>query len=179
MFSKLYKNKAMKISKECHKYIINNLLDVGAGRCYVARELSRNSINVRCLDIKDYEAVMPLTLYDGKEMPFKSRSFNTILLCYVLHHTMNPIGLLKECVRVAKKRLIIFEDNTDSLLARPLDYMFSKLSGIEAPLHFKTIEEWIEIFYKLNLNIVTIKTGVEKHWYYPVEHLMFVLDKAK
>ena len=122
---------------------------------------------------------MPLKLYDGEKIPFKSNSFDTVLVCYVLHHAKNPVNLLKECVRVSKKRIIIFEDNASSPLTKILDVLFNKLHSVDTPLNFKRINEWIREFKKLDLKIMKVKRGVEKQWFYPgVEHIMFVLSKV-
>ena len=99
--------------------------------------------------------------------------------CYVLHHAENPINLLMECIRVSKKRIVIFEDNAGSLLAKPLDIVYNKLHGVDAPLNFKSIDKWIKEFKKLDLKIIKVKRGIEKQWFYPgVEHMMFVLSKV-
>lgn len=185
IFDKIYRRlcikKAKKICNECGSYLTGNILDVGSGRCHIAKEISKKTgKKVQCLDVKDFNLTdLPLKLYDGKKIPFSTNSFDTVLLCYVLHHTKNPVDLLKECIRVSKKRVIIFEDNADSLLAKPLDILFNKLHGVDTPSNFKNIDEWVEEFKKLGLKIIKIKRGVEKQWFYPgVEHIMFVLSKV-
>jgi len=185
IFNKLYKKlcikKAKKICNLCEKYLVGSVLDVGSGRGYIAKEISKKTKKkVQCLDIKNLNLTnLPLKLYDGKKIPFKANSFDTVLLCYVLHHAENPINLLMECIRVSKKRIVIFEDNADSLLAKSLDIVYNKLHGVDTPLNFKSIDKWVKEFKKLNLKIIKIKRGVEKQWFYPgVEHIMFVLDKV-
>ncbi len=180
LYRKLCLNKAGKIHKECSRYIAGSVLDVGSGRGYIAKEISKDGKNVQCLDVKDHNLTdLPLKIYDGKKIPFKANSFDTVLVCYVLHHADDPIRLLKECIRVSGKRIIIFEDNADSLLTKPLDILFNRLHGVDTPLNFRNIGQWLKEFKKLNLKIIKIKRGVEKQWFYPgVEHIMFVVDKA-
>ena len=104
VYGKLCINKAKKINKECSKYIVGSVLDVGSGRGYIAKEISKDGKKVQCLDVKDLNLTdLPLKIYDGKKIPFRAKSFDTVLVCYVLHHVDNPISLLKECARVAKK----------------------------------------------------------------------------
>jgi|TARA_B100002003_G_C14139221_1_gene547862 ubiquinone/menaquinone biosynthesis C-methylase UbiE len=179
VYRKLCIHKAKKIHSECGKYILGKVLDVGSGRCYIAKEISKTRKNVQCLDVKDLNLTdLPLKLYNGSKIPFKANSFDTVLVCYVLHHAENPIRLLKECLRVSRTRIIIFEDHADSLLTKPLDTLFNKLHGVDTPLNFKNLSQWIEEFKKLNLKIIKIKRCVEKQWFYPgVEHILFVLDK--
>ena len=184
IFDKTYKklciNKAKKICNVCSNYVIGSVLDIGSGRGYIAKEISKRGNKVQCLDVKNLNLTdMPLKLYDGEKIPFKSNSFDTVLVCYVLHHAKNPVNLLKECVRVSKKRIIIFEDNASSPLTKILDVLFNKLHSVDTPLNFKSINEWIREFKKLDLKIMKVKRGVEKQWFYPgVEHIMFVLSKV-
>jgi SAM-dependent methyltransferase len=183
MIKKIYRNlcigKAKKICKECGEYLIGNVLDVGSGRGYISREIFKKGHKVQCLDVKDLNMTsLPLKLYDGRKIPFKKGSYRTVMVCYVLHHAEDPIKLLKECIRVAKKRLIIFEDNRDSPLTKPLDILFNNLHGVKTPLNFLNIKQWIAVFKKNGLKIIKIKRHVEKQWFYPgVEHIMFVLEK--
>jgi ubiquinone/menaquinone biosynthesis C-methylase UbiE len=178
-YKKLCINKAKKICNLCRNYTVGKVLDVGSGRGHIAKEISKLGNKVQCLDIKDHNVTnLPLKLFDGNKIPFNKNSFDTVLICYVLHHAHNPIDLLKDCIRVSKKRIIIFEDNKDSPLTKIMDVLFNKLHGVETPLNFKSLNEWIKEFKNLNLRIIKIKRGVEKQWFYPgVEHIMFVLDK--
>jgi len=184
MINKVYRKlciyKAKKIHDECGKYVLGKVLDIGSGRGYIAKEISKSGNKVQCLDVKDLNLTnLPLKLYDGKNIPFETNSFDTVLICYVLHHAKDPITLLKECARVSRKRIIIFEDNADSPLTKILDILFNKLHGVHTPLNFKNFNEWIKEFKKLDLKIIKIKRGVEKQWFYPgVEHIMFVLSKV-
>jgi ubiquinone/menaquinone biosynthesis C-methylase UbiE len=183
MIGKIYRNlcigKARKIIDESGSYIIGNVLDVGSGRGYISKEISKQGHKVQCLDVKDLNLTsLPLKIYDGRKIPFKNDSFSTVLVCYVLHHADDPIKLLKECLRVSKKRLIIFEDNGDSPLTKPLDIIFNNLHGVKTPLNFLNLKQWIKVFKKHRIKIIKIKRHVEKQWFYPgVEHIMFVLEK--
>jgi len=180
LYNKLCINKAKHIRKECGRYIVGSVLDVGSGRGYIAKEISKDNKKVQCLDVKDHNLTdLPLKIYDGKKIPFKANSFDTVLVCYVLHHADDPIGLLKECIKVSRRRIIIFEDNADSLLTKPVDILFNKLHGVDTPLNFRNMRQWIEEFIKLDLKIIKMERGVEKQWFYwGVEHIMFVVDKV-
>lgn len=180
LVKKLSLIKANKINNHCKDFIQGNLLDVGAGRCYIAKTIKeKNSIDVQCVDVQDKNRTdLKLTVYNGKKLPFKNNQFGTILLAYVLHHCDDPEGILKECVKVAKNRLIIFEDTDPSLFTKGIDYLFNTIRGVKAPLNFKTKAQWLKLFKDLKLKILKVEKGVEKEWFYPfVEHTMFVLSK--
>ncbi|MDP6600022.1 MAG: methyltransferase domain-containing protein [Candidatus Woesearchaeota archaeon] len=150
IFDKIYRRlcikKAKKICNGCNSCLTGNILDVGSGRCHIAKEISKKTgEKVQCLDVKGPNLTdLPLKLYNDKKIPFSTNSFDTTLLCYVLHHAKNPINLLKEGIRVFKKNIIIFKDNADNLLAKPLDFVYNKLYSVDAPLNFKNIDGWVK-----------------------------------
>ena len=46
-------------------------------------------------------------LADGQHLPFKSNSFGIVVSYHTIEHVENPTLFLKECIRVAKKRVNI------------------------------------------------------------------------
>jgi ubiquinone/menaquinone biosynthesis C-methylase UbiE len=48
---------------------------------------------------------------DSEKLPFKNKSFDTVLEKDMLHHASNPEKAMKEMMRVAKKRVIVIEAN--------------------------------------------------------------------
>ena len=172
--------KAKKINVCCEDFIKGKVLDVGAGRCYIAKELqTKNKVELTCLDVKDLsQADMKVVIYNGRKIPFKGNEFDTSLISYVLHHCEDPIRVLKEAVRVTKGNIIIFEDTKPSPFTNVMDFMSNKLRSVETPFKFRTEKEWLKIFKKLNLKIVAVKHNVEREWFYPlVEHTMVVVRK--
>ena len=173
VYNKLVLNKAKKICKEVCPYVVGTVLDVGAGRGIIAKEVQKaKKTKVHCLDVKD--------LRDAYHLPFQDNSFDSVMIVYVLHHTTDPKKVLQECVRVAKKRIIVIEDDAHSKLTKVLDYTFNKLHGVDVPLNFKTEVQWRDLFKELGLKVIKFKRGIEKQWFYPgVDHFMFVLEKEK
>lgn len=172
--------KAKKINECCKGFLKGKVLDVGAGRCYIAQEIQdKNKVKVTCLDIKNLSQTdMGVVVYDGKNIPFKNNEFDIALIAYVLHHCEEPIEVLKEVIRVTRGNIVIFEDTKPSLFTNMMDFFSNKLRGIETPFKFRTEEEWKNIFKKLNLKIVAVKHRVEGEWFYPfVEHTMIVVRK--
>ena len=75
-----------------------SVLDIGCGEGYVLDELqARGVAGVQGVDIvdirrnKDY----PCRLYDGQTLPFLDRSFDLVVLSFVLHHVPNERKLVK------------------------------------------------------------------------------------
>lgn len=178
--SPLLLTKAKKINECCKEFVKGKVLDIGAGRCYIADEIrKKNKADVTCLDVKNLgQAGMKVVVYDGKKIPFKNNEFNTCLIAYVLHHCEYPLKVLEEAARVTKGNMIIFEDTKPSAFVNMMDFLSNKLRNVETPFKFRTEKEWLKVFKKLNLKIVAVKHNVEREWFYPfVEHTMVVVRK--
>lgn len=172
--------KAKKINECSRGFLKGKVLDVGSGRCYIAKELqSKSNLEVTCLDVKDLSRTgMKVVVYDGRKIPFRGNDFDTALIAYVLHHCEEPLDVLKEAVRVTRGNIVIFEDTKPSFFTNAMDFLSNKIRGVDTPFKFKTEKGWIKAFKKLNLKIVAVKRNVEREWFYPpVEHTMFVVSK--
>jgi len=49
----------------------------------------------------------PVVKFDGTSIPFPDRSFDTLVFVDVLHHTNDPVLLLREAARVARNTIVI------------------------------------------------------------------------
>ncbi len=176
----LFLTKARKVYEACHEFAGGKLIDIGAGRCYIARELQKKeSVKATCIDVANLnETSLKLIVYDGKKLPFKENTFNTALIAYVLHHCVNQVDILREAARVCKGNIIIFEDTKIAPVTKAMDFLANKFRGIETPFLFHDEKEWMKIFDGVGLEVVAVKKDVEKEWFYPfVEHTMFVVKK--
>ena len=178
----LFLIKARKVYDACHEFVNGSLIDIGAGRCYIARELQKKTgVKATCVDVANLnETDLKLTVYDGKKLPFKDSSFDTAIIAYVLHHCDNQIDIVKEAARVCKGNIIIFEDTKVAPITKAMDFLANKFRGIDTPFLFHDNREWLKIFRELNLEVVAVKMDVEKEWFYPfVEHTMFAVKKKQ
>ena len=171
--------KARKIENHCIHHLKGNVLDVGAGRCYITHRLKKRGLKVACLDVKNWSKTgMKVIVYNGKDFPLRDDEFDSALIAYVLHHCEDPMKVLKEAIRVCKGNIVIFEDTKPSPITNFMDFLSNRLRGVDTPFKFRTIKEWNAVFKKLNLKIVDVQHDVEKEWFYPfVEHTMVVVRK--
>ena len=44
---------------------------------------------------------------NGKSLPFEDGAYDVVILADVLHHDPDPVALMKECGRVAKRFVIV------------------------------------------------------------------------
>jgi SAM-dependent methyltransferase len=86
-----------------------DVLDVGCGRCPYKEIILKfpNTKKYIGLDIDSaivYDKnIRPDFYWDGKKMPFKNDSFDTVMATEVLEHCPNPLDTLSEIFRVLKK----------------------------------------------------------------------------
>src|SRR4030042_636412 len=149
--------------RECSRFIDKNskIIDLGCGSGIVGKKFSDFfQSEVTGLDIVDLRVEnIPFKLYDGNSIPFPDNYFDVALINYVLHHCENPIYVLREGGRVAKDKIIIYEDIPEGFFSR----LFCRLHGMtfakiiqknEARGNFKTTHAWKQIFQKLGLKLI-------------------------
>ena len=103
-------------------YVCNGdrVLDVGCGRGYLCKHVEEIYGAVPTgLDVKDFRAApIAFRCFDGTAIPFPDQSFDHVVLSFALHHSQDPMALIKECRRVARRGILIFEDLPESRFGR-------------------------------------------------------------
>jgi len=137
-----------------------SVLDVGCGEGYVLDELiARGVTEVQGVDIvdirrnKDY----PFRLYDGLTLPFPDRSFDVVVLSFVLHHVPDDrkLALLEEALRVSRGKVVVVEDTPttafDRVMNRRHGESYRRKIGSHASFGFLTEGEWRWLFRGMGL----------------------------
>jgi ubiquinone/menaquinone biosynthesis C-methylase UbiE len=131
------------------------VLDVGCGEGYVLDELrARGFANVEGVDIVDIRRNKgyPFRLYDGASLPFPDRSFDLVVLSFVLHHVPNErkLALLEEALRVSRAKVVVVEDTPstafDRLMNRRHGESYRRKIHSTAAFGFLTAGEWRWLF---------------------------------
>ena len=161
------------------------ILDIGAGGGWAGELISEEKgVEMQLLDVGDFNrSKLPLVVYDGKNIPFSDNSFDSSLLLFVLHHCKDPLSVLKEAIRVTKKRIIIYEDTYTSsfglALVRTNDFisnspfLLTNPVKMNMPYNYREVADWERIFQDLGLKVIFKR--VTKH--FMTKHVLFVLDK--
>jgi SAM-dependent methyltransferase len=101
---------------------------------------------------------IPVVAFDGSTLPFEDGSFDVALLVDVLHHTNDPLVLLREASRVAPKKILLKDHTLTGLLAwqtlRFMDSVSNERYGVALPYNYLTKEQWEEAFRLLQLRTV-------------------------
>jgi ubiquinone/menaquinone biosynthesis C-methylase UbiE len=136
----------------------SRVLDVGCGNGFIAHHLSAMlGEEVLGIDVmKTTEAPIDYRRYDGAEFPAEDKSFDAVLLCYVLHHAQDVEVVLGEVRRVLRDGglAIIYEDIPrtfwDKALCRLHSNQWKNRTG---PCTFRTESEWREVFISYGFGI--------------------------
>ena len=137
-----------------------SVLDVGCGDGLLARRIQdiRPDIRVRGIDVLIREAAhIPVQHFDGRTFPEDVGQADVLMFVDVLHHTDDPMVLLREAARVAGRAILIKDHTRDGLLAGPtlrvMDYVGNAHHGIVLPYNYWPRRSWHEAFRELGLTV--------------------------
>ncbi len=139
----------------------SSAVDIGAGNGLVAFELGKAEINATAVDVADL-SILPevkVTVYDGERLPYPNRHFDSALLLTVLHHTTDPVAVLRESARVAKQ-VVIIEDVYTNQVQKYATFAMDTLVNFghsDMTYQNRSLKEWKVIFKELGLEVVAEK----------------------
>lgn len=152
------------------------ILDVGCGTGNIAALLAKQfALEVQGIDIKTpAQSIIPFRLFNGKTIPFQDNSFDLVMLIDVLHHIKgrpNRQQLLKECLRVAKRSIIIkdhyYSNFFQNCYLKLVDFFSNVPLGIYTPFEFLPREHW-----------ESLKPVKTEYWtLFGIPNIMIKLDK--
>lgn len=161
------------------------MLDIGAGGGWPGELISKEKgISMQLLDVEDFNrSKLPLTLYDGKNIPFSDNSFDSSLLIFVLHHCKDQLSVLQETIRVTKKRIIVYEDTYTSSFGRTFacindfiansPFFLTNPLKMNMPYSYREVQDWERVFQELGLSVKFKRVTT----HLMTKHVLFVLDK--
>lgn len=162
----------------------DRVLDCGCGRMRVAHHL-RKMVPVRTigLDMLDLnETDLEFNAGDAANMPFEDQSFDVVYVAFMMHHTHSDREILKECLRVARKRVIVLEDVYDNWIELQLlkiqDWLGNVVISDEIPLPFTFRDEtgWINLFQNLGASVRSVERIRPQRWLLS-RHRLFVIER--
>ena len=161
IFSIVYEKAAGRMANDCRDFIGkgDRILDLGCGSAIVAKKFERFfQAEVAGIDIVDNRVEkIDFKLFDGRALPFEDKSFDDVLIAYVLHHCQEPLMTLSEAKRVARKRIIVYEDLPDGWWGKIRCKIHGNLFNIffqknRAQCKFLDQKGWEKVFKELGLN---------------------------
>jgi SAM-dependent methyltransferase len=139
------------------------LLDVGSGDGLIAILMKENRPDIAVCGtdvLARLRTHIPITLFDGQTIPFPDASFDVLTIVDVLHHTEDPLVLLREAIRVSRRCLLIKDHTLDGFLAGPtlrfMDWVGNAHHGVALPYNYWPKQKWLAAFAQLGLTV--------EHW---------------
>ncbi|HIJ99934.1 TPA: class I SAM-dependent methyltransferase [archaeon] len=159
-----------------------SVLDIGCFDGVLSNYLAEKlELSVKGVDINIPKSVLiNAKLYDGKKLPFKSNSFDCAMLIDVLHHSENPLQLLKEARRVSKKTIVlkdIYSENFFHYLAGILADLSTVFVGMRLPDKYFSKKEWRALIISAGLKISYIDYSFKINSIDPEKHIIMRLQK--
>lgn len=135
-------------------------VDIGCGNGLIVQVLRQKGIPCDAVDVADLSIVpeVAVTVYDGLHLPYHDVAFDSALLLTVLHHTPDPVPVLREAARVAK-RIIIIEDVYNNIVQQYLTYGMDTLVNLghsSMTYQNKSDAEWKATFEDLGLRLIEV-----------------------
>jgi SAM-dependent methyltransferase len=144
------------------------VLDVGCGDGLLAALMQKDKPNVVITGIdvlvRDHTHI-PVVKFDGTTIPFSDRSFDTLVFVDVLHHTDDPMLLLREAARVARNTIVIKDHTLEGFAAgatlRFMDRIGNRRYDVALPYNYWQKQEWLNAFEVLGLTLRMWKSKLD------------------
>ena len=139
----------------------SKVLDVGCGDGRIGALLGDT---VPHLEVQGAERLpragcaIPCQVFDGVHLPFADRSADCCMFVDVLHHTLDPLPILREACRVSSQFILIkdhvAEGPFDRATLRFMDWMGNAPHGVPMTYNYLSQSQWKSLYGELDLTLV-------------------------
>ena len=144
------------------------VLDVGCGDGTIDRRIldTRLDVSIEGVDVLLRPSTkIPVKPFDGSALPLPDKSVDVVMFIDVLHHTQDPMILLREAKRVARKMVLL----KDHRMAKPLAYLILRFMdwvgnayhGVVLPYNYWPEARWRAAFTELEMPIAHWRPQVD------------------
>ena len=148
------------------------ILDIGCGDGQIS-ELVASQVQdaaMSGIDVMERSiANIDVSRYDGLNIPFADNSVDYCVFVDVLHHADQPLRVMQEASRVARKYVVIKDHLADGFLGwqtlRFMDWVGNERHGVALPYNYFKHREWQHHFEQLGLKVESWNTRLD---IYPV-----------
>lgn len=144
------------------------VLDIGCGDGGLGALIAQrvDDLNVKGYDVlvrKD--AAIPVSSFNGSRIPLEDYSADAVMMVDVLHHTDDPMVLLREAKRVARHAIVIKDHRRSRPLAhitlRFMDFVGNSPHGVSLPYNYWSSRRWRQAWDELGLRVEYYRTHLD------------------
>ena len=186
--TKLHRNIALNrrvqvLSREIAALLPDNctVLDVGCGSGEIAQAIvaQRENLSLRGIDVLVRpDCAVEISHYDGITLPEPDNSYDFVTIIDVLHHTADPMVLMREACRVARRGVIIKDHNCNSKIRRAIMTVTDTLGnwqfGVPLLFNFWPTARWQNAWSELGVTRQYYSTEIGL--YPPIRGCIFAKD---
>jgi ubiquinone/menaquinone biosynthesis C-methylase UbiE len=108
---------------------------------------------------------IPVKSFDGRTLPQPDNSADVVMFIDVLHHADDPMVLLREAKRVARKMILLKDHRMAKpfafLILRFMDWVGNRHHGVALPYNYWPEAKWRAAFNELQMAIVQWQPKVD------------------
>lgn len=145
------------------------ILDVGCGDGTIAELLLGDRPDIEITGIDTYLrpiSHIPVSKFDGVNIPFEDNSFDCAIVVDVLHHIDDCLPLLRECARVCRRVIIkdhLANNVLDYQILKAMDWAGNRPHGIVLAYNYLSTNGWNELYSKAGLKREESLTSLPIH----------------
>jgi ubiquinone/menaquinone biosynthesis C-methylase UbiE len=149
----------------------DRVLDVGCGTGNLGHAILQSDLCPSEVVVEGLERVRrggePITVteYNGKSIPHEDNTYDVVIVADVLHHEKDPERLLRECMRVSRRLLIVKDHQIKGPLAwlrvSFIDWAANAPYGVPCLYRYNTPKQWQQLWQRYNLEILEERPTME------------------
>ncbi len=148
----------------------DRLLDVGCGGGALAASLAAAIPGLHAEGAETHPRggePIPVTPYDGRRLPFADDAFDVLTVADVLHHDPDPVAVLRECARVARRAVIVKDHHPGGRLPLAhariclMDFAANTGYGVKCLYDYPTAEGWRTRFEAAGFHLAHETTSLQ------------------
>lgn len=155
------------------------VLDYGAGNGALAAYIMEHRPDVSIVGVDVHsreETYIPITIFDGSNLPFETDSFDAAICVDVLHHIDEPTTALRELHRICKGRVMVkdhfYRNQFEWTLLRLMDWVGNNSHGVYLPYNYFSRESWQAALTETSLEEVNRIDEVPGQYPQPAQQLL-------
>jgi len=145
----------------------STLLDVGCGDGIIANIVG-HAVPGLTVSGAEYapraDCAIPCLGFDGIHLPYPDKSFDGCMFVDVLHHSQDPLAILRDAVRVSRSFVLIkdhlAENAFDHSTLRFMDWVGNRPHGVVLPYNYLSEKEWQKLYADAGLKEARVERSI-------------------